>query len=78
MAKKIDLPHIFFTNASKGYVFKCKAPLPFSAKEKLVKDLTTQLHNGILIYEDGLLELVDSYDLNSTEIECESNPIQFL
>ncbi len=77
MAKKINLPHIVSTNASKGYVFKCNARIPYDVKQKLVKDLTTQLHNGILIYEGEFLELVDIYNLATAET-CDSKPIEKL
>ena len=69
---------IIFKKPSKGYVFKLSCLVKAKQKQEILDQLTKQLYNGILIYEDGLLELVDSYDINTTEIECESNPIQFL
>lgn len=71
-------PSIILRNPSKGYVFKLSCLVKAEQKQKILDQLTKQLYNGILIYEDGLLELVDSYDINTTEIECEPNPIQFL
>ncbi len=69
---------IILKKPSKGYVFKLKHLLKAEDAKKLLDQLTKQLYDGILIYEDELLELVDSYDVNTTEIECESHPIQFL
>lgn len=71
-------PSIILRNPSKGYVFKLSCLVKAEQKQKILDQLTKQLHDGILIYEDGLLELVDCYDINTAEIECEQIPIRFL
>lgn len=61
-------PSIILNTPSKGYVFKLKTILKPEDENKLINRLRNQLYDGILIYEDAILELVDTYDLNSKDI----------
>lgn len=61
-------PSIILNTPSKGYVFKLKTILKPEDENKLINRLRNQLYDGILIYEDAILELVDIYDLNSKDI----------
>lgn len=69
---------IILKNPSKGYVFKLNCLVKPEQKQKILDQLTKQLYDGILIYEDGFLELVDSYDVNTKEIATNDNIINLL
>lgn len=71
----VKRPSINLKTPSKGYVFKLKAILKSEDENKLINRLRNQLYDGILIYEDAILELVDSYDLNSKDIISNDNII---
>ncbi len=71
----VKRPSIILKTPSKGYVFKLKTMLKPEDENKLINRLRNQLYDGILIYEDAILELVDSYDLNSKDIISNDNII---
>lgn len=71
-------PSIFLKTPSKGYVFKLKVLLNPEDKINLINCLTKQFYDGILIYEDSILELVDTYDLNVKDIITNDNIIGML
>lgn len=74
----VKRPSINLKTPSKGYVFKLKTMLNPEDENKLINRLRNQLYDGILIYEDAILELVDSYDLNIKDIISNDNIISLL
>ena len=63
---------------SKGYIFKLKVFLKQEDKNNLINRLKNQFYEGIVIYDDAILELVDSYDLNTKDIITNDNIINLL
>lgn len=69
MKKKLKNSEIIIHTPAKGYVFKLRISSKAEDLDRIQKALVKQANTGIILYNDSMLELIDSYDIQLQEIE---------